>query len=110
MASTVYARPLELYVGLPLSLSDLRKEMTLLGYHFVNNVEQPGEALINQNQVTIFIPQFQFSDELAAAQKIKITLNNGVISTLESQNNDVLYVCSRSLLGEFIHRIMKTDY
>jgi penicillin-binding protein 1B len=99
VASTVYARPLELYVGLPLSLSDLRKEMTLLGYHFVSNVNQPGEALINQNQVTIFIPQFQFSDELAAAQKIKITLNNGVISTLESQTNDALVRLQPLVIG-----------
>jgi len=99
VASTVYARPLELYEGVPLKLADLREEMTLLGYHFVREVNHPGEAFINQNQVTIFIPQFQFSDELAAAQKIKITLNNGIVSTLESQNNDALVRLQPLVIG-----------
>jgi len=99
VASKVYARPLEIYEGLPLTLSDLRKEMTMLGYHFVGNVKTPGEALINQNQVTIFIPEFQFSDELAPAQKIKITLNNGFVSTLESKDNNPLVRLQPLVIG-----------
>lgn len=99
VASTVYARPLELYEGLPLSLADLKEEMTLLGYHFVRDVKNPGEAFINQNQVTIFIPQFQFSDELAAAQKIKITLSNGAVSRLESKENKALVRLQPLVIG-----------
>ena len=99
VASTVYARPLEIYEGLPLTLTDLREEMTMLGYHFVGNVNNPGEALINRNQVTIFIPEFQFSDELAAAQKIKITLNNGFVSALESKDNKALVRLQPLVIG-----------
>ena len=99
VASTVYARPLEIYEGLPLTLTDLREEMTLLGYHFVRNVNNPGEALVEQNKVTIFIPQFQFSDELAPAQKIKITLTNGYVSALESKNNKALVRLQPLVIG-----------
>jgi len=99
VASTVYARPLEIYEGLPLTLADLREEMTMLGYQFVKDVNHPGEAFINQNQVTIYIPEFQFSDELAAAQKIQLTLNNGVVSTLESQNNKPLVRLQPLVIG-----------
>ncbi|MEL0630163.1 penicillin-binding protein 1B [Psychromonas aquatilis] len=99
VASTVYARPLEIYEGLPLSLTDLKKEMTLLGYDFVGDVKQPGQAFIGQNQATIFIPKFQFSDELAPAQKIKITLNNGIISTLESKDNKPLVRLQPLVIG-----------
>ena len=99
VASTVYARPLEIYEGLPLTLADLREEMTMLGYHFVSNVNKPGEALIERNKVTIFIPKFQFSDELAAAQKIKITLTNGFVSALESKDNKALVRLQPLVIG-----------
>ncbi|WP_409439827.1 penicillin-binding protein 1B [Psychromonas sp. GE-S-Ul-11] len=99
VASTVYARPLEIYEGLPLPLADLREEMTMLGYRFVQDVKHPGEALINGNNVTIFIPKFQFSDELAPAQKIKITLNNGFVSSLKSKNNKALVRLQPLVIG-----------
>ena len=99
VASTVYARPLEIYEGSPLTLADLREEMTLLGYHFVRHVNKPGEALIDRNKITIFIPEFQFSDELAAAQKIRVTLNNGFVSTLESKDNTALVRLQPLVIG-----------
>jgi penicillin-binding protein 1B len=99
VASTVYARPLEIYEGLQLTQADLREEMTMLGYRFVSKVNNPGEALIDRNQATIFIPEFQFSDELAAAQKIKITLNNGFVSALESQDNKALVRLQPLVIG-----------
>ncbi|MGJ8581005.1 MAG: transglycosylase domain-containing protein, partial [Psychromonas sp.] len=99
VASTVYARPLEIYEGLPLSLNDLREEMNMLGYRFVQDVKQPGEAFINGNNVTIFIPKFQFSDELAPAQKIEITLNNGFVSRLSSNDNKALVRLQPLVIG-----------
>jgi len=99
VASTVYARPLELYEGVPLKLGDLREEMTLLGYHFVREVNHPGEAFISQNEATIYIPQFQFSDELAPAQKIKITLNDGVVTSLTSEHGNALVRLQPLVIG-----------
>ena len=99
VASTVYARPLEIYEGLPLALTDLRQEMTMLNYRFVTDVNDPGEALINGNKITLFIPKFQFSDELAPAQKIKITLNDGFVSRLETENNKALVRLQPLVIG-----------
>ena len=39
--STVYARPLELYIGAPLKAQDLRLELQQLGYHFVDSINGP---------------------------------------------------------------------
>ncbi|WP_019614696.1 penicillin-binding protein 1B [Psychromonas ossibalaenae] len=88
--STVYARPLEIYQGAQLSKGDLKKELELLGYHFVSRLNKPGQAVFSAKQVKIYTPGFQFSDELEPARKIKLTLKNGVIADLSSDDGAAL--------------------
>ena len=84
--STVYARPLELYEGADLTLSDLKIELGMLGYRFVSRPEAPGQAVIRGNKVTIYTPGFQFSDELEPARKITLRLDDGMISQIASDD------------------------
>ena len=84
--STVYARPLELYQGAVLSQDDLKTELQLLGYQFVQQVSQPKQVALIGNTATIYTPGFQFSDELEPARKIKLTFNNGTVSDLSSDD------------------------
>ncbi|MGB5446017.1 MAG: penicillin-binding protein 1B, partial [Psychromonas sp.] len=84
--STVYARPLELYEGAELSLRDLKTELGMLSYRFVSRPEKPGQASISGNNVTLYTPGFQFSDELEPARKISLRLNDGIISQISSDD------------------------
>ncbi|WP_372880724.1 penicillin-binding protein 1B [Psychromonas sp.] len=84
--STVYARPLELYEGAELSLRDLKTELGMLGYNFVSRPEKPGQALIRGNNVTLYTPGFQFSDELEPARKVSLRLDDGMISQISSDD------------------------
>lgn len=80
--STVYARPLELYEGAALTAADLKTELGLLGYKFVAQPTKPGQANIRGNQVGIYTPGFQFSDDLEPPRNITLTLSDGVVSRL----------------------------
>jgi penicillin-binding protein 1B len=84
--STVYARPLELYQGAQLTVSDLKIELGMLGYRFVSRLENPGQAIVNGNKVTIYTPGFQFSDELEPARKISLHLQDDRVSKLVSDD------------------------
>jgi len=80
--STVYARPLELYQGAELTVSDLKIELGMLGYRFVSRLESPGQAIINGNKVAIYTPGFQFSDDLEPARKIELRIQDGRVAQL----------------------------
>ena len=59
----VYARPLEIYLGLSLTSSDLSRELEWLGYKKVTNLNKPGETFRKGNFHGIYTRGFNFSDE-----------------------------------------------
>ena len=97
--STVYARPLEIYQGAPLTLSDLKTELGMLGYQFVSQVNKPGQARLSTKKIKIFTTGFQFSDELEPPRKIELTLNNGMVSRLISDDNAALVRLQPVVIG-----------
>ena len=60
LPAKVYARPLELYRGAPLSIADLKIELQALGYQFVDNANTPGQAAFSNAQATIVTRGFNF--------------------------------------------------
>lgn len=84
--ATVYARPLELYQGAELTVSDLKVELGMLGYRFVSRLENPGQAIVKGNKVNIYTPGFQFSDELEPARKIELRIQEGMVAQLVSDD------------------------
>lgn len=84
--STVYARPLELYEGAPLTVRDLKTELGMLGYRFASRLENPGQAIVNGNTVNIYTPGFQFSDDLEPARKVALRIQDGRVSQLVSND------------------------
>jgi len=88
--STVYARPLELYIGAPIKQQDLRLELQQLGYHFVSSLTGPRQVVFQPNSIEIYSAGFQFSDERTSAQKIKISLKNNKVESLETEDNSDL--------------------
>lgn len=97
--STVYARPLELYEGAALTVADLKTELGLLGYKFVANPTKPGQANIQGEQVHLYTPGFQFSDDLEPPRNITLTLNDGVISRLITDDDAALLRLEPVVIG-----------
>ena len=84
--STVYARPLELYLGAELNLADLKTELTMLGYEFVSQPDKPGQAQIRGNQAWLQSVGFVFSDGAEPSRSIKLTVRDGIVDSLTSSD------------------------
>jgi penicillin-binding protein 1B len=97
--STVYARPLELYEGAALTVADLKTELGLLGYKFVAYPTKPGQANIDGEQVHIYTPSFQFSDDLEPPRNILLTVKNGLVAKLGTDDNASLLRLEPVVIG-----------
>lgn len=86
----VYARPLELYAGLPLSLDDLKIELRGLGYHFVKKVTQPGQAEFSASKAIIYSRGFQFPDGREQAQQLILDFSKEQLTQISSYNGHPL--------------------
>lgn len=86
----VYARPLELYAGLPLSLDDLKIELRGLGYRFVKKATQPGQAEFSASKAIIYSRGFQFPDGNEHAQQLILKFSNDQLTDINSYNGSPL--------------------
>lgn len=84
--ATVYARPLELYASAPVSMADLKSELTLLNYQFVNKVVKPGQASFSRNSVTVYTFGFQFPDAIEPPLLVEIRFDGDTVSQLNSDD------------------------
>lgn len=82
----VYARPLELYAGLPLSLDDLKTELRGLGYQFVRQASEPGQAEFSATKATIKTRGFLFPDGKEPAQQLNISFSNQTLTLITNGN------------------------
>ena len=82
LPAKVFARPLELYEGKPLSLTELKVELRGLGYQFVNKVNTPGQAEFSSTKAIISTRGFQFADGRERAQKLILTFSGSSLTTL----------------------------
>lgn len=87
LPARIYARPLELYVGKPISLDSLKEELAELRYSRQEAIEKPGEYRIKGNQVTIYGRAFPFPDTLQPATVIKLTIHDKIITSLADPGN-----------------------
>ena len=62
LPSRVYARALDLYAGLPLTLADLEVELGVAGYRRAGSVSRPGLYRVTGSAVEIFRRSFVFPD------------------------------------------------
>ncbi|MGB1238458.1 MAG: penicillin-binding protein 1B [Pseudomonadales bacterium] len=86
LPAKVYARPLELYVGLNLKISDLKVELKGLGYRAVKRANRPGEVEYASKRVRVYTRGFDFSDGAELSQQILISYKDGAISKIEAAN------------------------
>jgi penicillin-binding protein 1B len=85
LPSRVYARPLSLYTGKPLSKDALVIELKAVGYRKKQHASVPGSYSVNGDHFDINRRAFTFDDGSEPAKRIHLKLDNGVIQTM----NDV---------------------
>ena len=83
----VYARPLDLYAGLALSIADLKIELKGLGYRFVKKANRPGEVEVARNRVKVYSRGFDFVDGSEVSRQLMISFAKGAISKITEANN-----------------------
>ena len=80
--SRVYARPLSLYRGKPVSKRSLLLELKASGYREVTNASVPGSYSVNGNQFDINRRAFIFEDGSKPATRFRLQLRSGAIGNL----------------------------
>lgn len=79
LPARVYARPLELYTGLPLTAEQLSAELSALHYHSVPSPRQAGEVSRNRNTFHFITRPFVHWDGEEPSGNIRLTIANGTV-------------------------------
>lgn len=88
----VYARPLELFVGLKLGKDDFLRELDALGYRRESAVNGPGAAAVSGNSVDLNTRGFQFYEGAEPAQRIRVRFSGNYVAGLSGANGSDLAV------------------
>ncbi|MFC5695067.1 penicillin-binding protein 1B [Pseudomonas sp. GCM10022186] len=88
----VYARPLELFVGLKLSKDDFVKELDALGYRRESLSNGPGAAAVSGSAVELNTRGFQFYEGAEPAQRIRVRFSGDFVAGLTQANGANLAV------------------
>lgn len=106
----VFARPLELYAGAPLSIQDLKIELRGLGYQFVSKASHPGQAAFSSSRAIIATRGFNFTDGQEPARKLVLDFNRSAITSLsEANGNDLALVRLEPVLIGGIYPLNNED-
>ena len=87
LPARVFARPLELYVGRPMTPELLRLELEALHYH--EGDARPGQFRIRGNEASLHTRPFVFSDGPEPARSVQIRFSNAVITDLRDRRGSV---------------------
>jgi penicillin-binding protein 1B len=90
LPAKVFARPLELYVGAPVSLNDLKIELKALGYQFVDKVSAPGQVAFSASRATLSTRGFYFPDEHEPARQLILDFSGDNLSQIRSADQQPL--------------------
>lgn len=84
--SRVYARPLELYPGMPLKRDALLAELAAARYRNDPTAALPGSYVVSRSKAIIHTREFQFDDGAEAAQRIELSLSRNKVSKIVDGN------------------------
>jgi penicillin-binding protein 1B len=99
LPAQIFAAPLELYAGLPLSQADLEHELQRLQYRRVDRLERPGTFREQGNRVDVALRPARFADESRPASILSVSVDvNGIESLHDSTGKDVAIVRLEPLL------------
>jgi penicillin-binding protein 1B len=99
LPAQIYAAPLELYAGLPLSQADLEHELQRLQYRRVERLERPGTYREQGARVDVALRPARFADETRPASILSINIDvNGIESLHDSSGKDMAILRLEPLL------------
>jgi penicillin-binding protein 1B len=99
LPAQIYAAPLELYAGLPLSQTDLEHELQRLQYRRVDRLERPGTYREQGARVDVALRPARFAEETRPASILSINVDgSGIESLHDSSGKDVAIVRLEPLL------------
>lgn len=82
LPARIYARPLELYPGMKSDAKGIEAELVLMQYRHVDRIDGTGSFSRSGNTFTIFSRNFDFGDDHIPSQKIRLSVQNGKIISL----------------------------
>lgn len=84
LPARVFARPMEIYQGMPLNPDRFEKELGLMGYRRAagDAPEDPGRYLRSGSRFKIFLRAFDFGEEKRLARQIRVRIKDGVVAGL----------------------------
>ncbi|WP_417780823.1 penicillin-binding protein 1B [Stutzerimonas xanthomarina] len=80
--ATVYARPLELFVGQKLDKDDFLTEVDALGYRREKSVSGPGTVSVASNAVEMHTRGFRFYEGVEESQRIRVRFSGDFVAGL----------------------------
>src|SRR5580700_4190869 len=90
LPAQVYAAPLELYVGAPLSMTDLIAELARLQYRPAAKLDRPGAYRRQDERIDIALRATRFADEMRPAQVLTIVAGTRSIEALrDASGHDI---------------------
>ena len=89
LPAKVYARPLELFVGAPVSPDDLAYELQVLGYRKVASPRDPGQVARNGDRFEIFTRGFDFPGEREPARRVQVRTGAAGVTGLSAGGGPV---------------------
>ncbi|OQY58431.1 MAG: penicillin-binding protein 1B [Desulfobacteraceae bacterium 4572_88] len=107
LPARVYARPLELYLGMELKPALLARELEAMQYIQVKrpvNLDNPGKFIWAGNTFRIFCRPFAFEDGKSPSKKISVVIRQGkvdILENLEEKTFPELFRMDPVLIGSF---------
>ena len=82
LPAQVYAAPLELYAGLPLTPTELEQELQRLHYRRAEKADHPGSYRLSGTQLEVALRPARFADEARPAQQLNMILGPKALESL----------------------------
>lgn len=90
LPAKVFARPLELYAGAPLSINDLKIELQALGYQITDSAQRPGQASVSATRAIIASRGFDLTGEQEPAQQLLLDFAGNELTQLRNAAGEEL--------------------
>ena len=83
LPARVFARPLELAPGVPLTADAIEAELKLAGYRRVRSAFRPASFERNGDRVRLVTREFRFPDGTAPSRRVSVSMSGGRITGVE---------------------------
>lgn len=82
LPARVYASPMELYAGKPLTASQLVESLSELGYQRQSTLSEVGSYTLQRGAVLLHSRPFRFWDGEESSQQVRVSFQNGKVAAL----------------------------